>query len=331
MNHEKTPTQTPAPSIIRLGARGSTLSRWQANHVGQELEKAWPGLRVETKIIRTSGDDITHVPLPQIGGKGVFTAEIEKALREGDIDVAVHSQKDLPVDDSPGLITAAVTLRENPADALISRNRYTLSTLPQGACVGTSSTRRAAQLLHARPDLKLLDIRGNVDTRIAKAMDPNGPYDAIVVAYAGLLRIGRSDVASDVLSVEQMLPAPAQGALAVQCRRDTEVEKILASINHLDTQLATLAERSFLKGLGGGCSLPIAAFAQVRDGALRLRGSVIAFDGGGTIDLEMSASMTAIAPHQARVLARELGQNLAMEAVEKGAQTLLKRSPVFPS
>ncbi len=317
---------TPSSQIIYLGARGSILSRWQANYIAQKLEQACPGVRVETKIQSTEGDRISDVPLPEIGGKGVFTFEIEKALLENKIDIAVHSFKDLPVENNPGLTIPAISKREDSRDALVSRHNYQINTLPKGASVGTSSTRRAAQILFLRPDLNVMHIRGNVDTRIKKALDPNGPYDAIIIAHAGLLRIGLAHIASEVISVEQMLPAPAQGALAIQCKENSHLLPLIKSINHADTMLATAAERSFLKALGGGCSLPVAAFAEYMDGLLKLRGSVFARNGSAKIELEKVVSCDFADLDKASLKALLLGKQLAELALSKGADKLLEQN-----
>ena len=246
---------------IRLGSRKSKLALWQTHHVCDLLQAAWPGLKVEIQIISTTGDQILDTPLPLIGGKGVFTAELEAALREGAIDAAVHSLKDLPTESPPGLTVGATPHRVRPDDVLISREGYQLDTLPRGATVGTSSRRRAAQLLHLRPDLQMADIRGNVPTRIDKGLAEDGPYDAIILAYAGLERLGLLEATSQVLPLGQMLPAPGQGALGIQCRDEAESLALLAPLNDISTNVAVTAERTFLSGLGGGCAMPIAAYA----------------------------------------------------------------------
>ncbi len=300
---------------IRIGARGSSLSRIQTQHVAQMLQKAWPSQQIEIVIIRTRGDEILEEPLPEIGGKGLFTAEIEAALQSGHIDLAVHSQKDLPVEDSASL-ACITTTRENPQDALVSRRGYSLSTLPLGASVGTSSTRRAAQLLNLRPDLKLLNIRGNVDTRVSKALDESGPYDAIVLAFAGLARLKRLDVVSEALSPDVMLPAPAQGALAVQYKIASSMAGFLEPIFHMPTHIATLAERTFLQALGGGCSIPVAAYACLDGDDLLLNGSVLSPDGKKKISVN-GRGLPNISG------AQELGLRLAEQAIQQGAQELL--------
>jgi hydroxymethylbilane synthase len=289
------------------------LARWQTDHVAGLLQAAHPDLHIDTVIITTRGERLLDQPLPLIGGKGVFTAEIEAALHAGEIDYAVHSLKDLPTDPTDGLTIGATPERADPADVLISRAGYTLATLPEGASVGTSSRRRAAQLLHLRPDLKLIDIRGNVDTRIGKALAADSPYDAILLAYAGVERLGRLEVVSQRLSLDQMLPAPGQGALAVQCRRDSC--ELLAPIQHPATAAAVSAERAFLAGLGGGCSLPIAAYAEIRDQTLHLRGRVNSPDGRQQIDVRASGDPGA---------AEQIGRELAQTAHLRGAAALLE-------
>ncbi len=303
---------------IYLGTRGSALARWQTDHIRQRLQTAWPDLKVEIRTLTTHGDRVLDTPLPMMGGKGVFTTELEEALHSHSIDYAVHSLKDLPTEAPSGLAIGAVPERATVQDALVSRKSYTLSTLPQGATVGTSSRRRAAQLLRVRPDLRIADIRGNVDTRIRKALDPQGIYDAIILASAGLERLGRTDVMSERLSLEDMMPAPGQGALAVQCRDENEVMKRLVPINHLETQIAVTAERAFLAGLGGGCSLPIAAYATIKDGKLHLRGRVTALDGTAQIDVKLDGQVELEA-------ARLLGGELARLALDEGVSALLEQ------
>lgn len=305
-----------SPEIVKLGTRGSALARWQTDHISQLLQNAWPGLETHIQVITTRGDRVLDTALPNIGGKGVFTQELENALLEGNIDLAVHSLKDLPTENPKGLTLGAIPQRATPHDVLISKQGYTLKTLPKGAVIGTSSRRRAAQLLHQRPDLHMLDIRGNVDTRVHKALDPNGAYDAIILASAGLERLGQSHVISEILSLEDMLPAPGQGALAVQCRDEQESRSWLAPINHTATEIAVTAERAFLSGLGGGCALPIAAYAVVENERLHLRGRVTAPDGNTQIDVHLDGPVKIEA-------ARAMGRELAQMALGKGAAALL--------
>jgi hydroxymethylbilane synthase len=272
-------------------------------------------LEVLVETFSTKGDQILDTPLPVIGGKGLFTAELETALREKTVDAAIHSLKDLPTESPDGLIVGAIPRRENPADVLISREGYVLESLPPGATVGTSSRRRAAQLRYLRPDLQTADIRGNVPTRIRKALDPNGPYDAIILAYAGLKRLDRLDNISQILPIENFLPAPGQGALGIQCRDEDESLAILKPLDSLESRTTVEAERSFLSGLGGGCALPIAAYASLKDERLTLRGRVTSPDGVRQIDL---------VTHGEPENAIHLGLELAREALYRGASKLLE-------
>lgn len=306
----------PTNAVV-IGTRGSALARWQTDHVAGLLRAAWPGLDVTLQVITTQGDRVLDTPLPQLGGKGVFTAELEAALRSGQIDLAVHSLKDLPTDDPDGLTVGAIPSRETVEDVLVSRSGAPLAGLPPGATIGTSSRRRAAQLLHARPDLHIIDVRGNVDTRLRKAHDPAGPYDGIILAAAGLTRLGFGGQITERLAPTVMLPAPGQGALAVQCRNDEVSRTLLAPLNDLPTVLAVTAERAFLAGLGGGCALPIAAYATVDADTLRLRGRVSAPDGREQMDFE---GQVAAALDDAHVL----GTQLAAHALDQGVSRLLE-------
>ncbi len=308
-----------AVRTLRFGTRGSDLALWQTRHAMTLMQAALPNVQVEYEIIRTRGDQVLDTPLPLVGGKGVFTAELEAALRENRIDCAVHSLKDLPTEPPAGLVIGAIPERANPADALVSRRGYTLATLPEGARVGTSSTRRAAQLLYKRPDLIILDIRGNVDTRVRKALAAEGDYDAIALAYAGLERLGRTDVISEVLDFEDMLPAPGQGAIAVQTRDDPALLQALAHIDHRESALAVTAERAFLAGLGGGCSVPVAAHAVRQQDRLVVRGRVCSPDGTQLIDVTHSAAVTN--PNEAVAA----GMALAREALAQGAKQLMEQ------
>ncbi|HWP36943.1 MAG TPA: hydroxymethylbilane synthase, partial [Gemmatimonadales bacterium] len=256
----------PHPPSLRIGTRASTLARWQSQFVADRLAAA-TGVRCELAVIATEGDRDTETPLPEIGGKGVFTEALEQALRNRTVDVAVHSLKDLPVEPSPGLCLAAIGLREDPRDVLVAREPWTLATLPAGATVGTCSTRRSAQLLAARPDLVTAPLRGNVPTRVRKAL--RGDYDAIVLAAAGVLRLGLREAVREILPLEVMMPAPGQGALAVQCREDDDaVRAVLEILDEPAVRAAAEAERGFLEGLGGGCAAPIAAHAYVGGASL---------------------------------------------------------------
>lgn len=302
-------------TILRIGTRRSQLALWQTHHVRDRLHAHYPDLTIEIVHMTTTGDRVLDKPLPDIGGKGLFTQELEDALRTQTIDLAVHSLKDLPTDLDPAFVIAAVLPRANPFDALVSRGGYTLDSLPHGATIGTSSLRRRAQLLAYRPDLKTLSLRGNVDTRIKKALDAAGPYAAIVLAVAGLTRLERQDVIGEILNPDVMLPAPGQGAVAVQSRaEDARTRDLLATLDDASTRATVTAERAFLQRLDAGCRLPVSAFATLDGATLRLTGRVSGLDGTRTITTRGSAS---------REEARDLGVRLADEALAQGADALL--------
>lgn len=304
---------------LRFGTRGSNLALWQTQHVITLLTTVQPTLQAEYEIIKTRGDQVLDTPLPLVGGKGVFTAELEAALYARRVDCAVHSLKDLPTEQPHSLAIGAILTRANPADVLVSLQGYTLMTLPEGATIGTSSYRRAAQLLHKRPDLKIRDIRGNVDTRVRKALATDGDYDAILLAFAGLDRLGHSDVVTQVLDFDDMLPAPGQGAIAVQTRDEPAILEVLTSIHHRETALAVTAERAFLAGLGGGCSIPVAAYAHWDELRLHVRGRVCSLDGAQQIEVSASDSVSDIQT------AAALGMSLAQIALADGAKTLMEQ------
>lgn len=265
------------PTLL-FATRPSALARWQTQWVCRALEDTWPGLICQEMVITTQGDRILDRPLPEIGGKGLFTLELERELLEGRVQAAVHSLKDLPVTDSHGLALGAIPERADVRDVLISASGKRLAELPPAARLGTSSLRRAAQALAFRPDLEIQSLRGNVDTRVRKALA--GEYDAIILAGAGVTRLGMQDRITEWLPLEIMLPAPGQGALAVQCRAgDSETLGWLAAVEHTPTRQAVAAERAFLAGLGGGCMLPVGAYAQMEDGMLDLQVVVAAADG----------------------------------------------------
>jgi hydroxymethylbilane synthase len=308
------------PTLVRIGTRGSTLALRQTALVADLLRAAWPGIAIEIQVISTYGDQVTDVPLPDIGVTGAFTSNLEIALRDGAVDLAVHSVKDLPVGSSPGAVIGAMPERGNPADVLISRDGYTLATLPHGARVGTCSRRRAAQLRRLRPDLEPVDIRGNVDTRINKAFAPDSPYDAIVLAYAGLERLGRLDVVSEVIPLHILLPAPGQAALGVQCRDEAVWLDLLRPLVHAETETAIAAERGFLAGLGGGCSLPVAAHAVIENHSVELHGRVSAPDGSAHLDLRRIYSIERVSAESGW----KIGTDLARLFVEQGAGALME-------
>jgi hydroxymethylbilane synthase len=292
------------------------LARWQTDAAAAALGAAWPGLGTEIQVYTTRGDLELQRPLPEIGGKGLFTAEIEAALREGEIDLAVHSFKDLPIDESAGLTIGAVLERADARDVLISRHGLPLSELPARPCIGTSSPRRAAQVLAARTDAIVLPIRGNVDTRLRKAATED--YDAVVLAAAGLIRLGLEAHVTEWLSFETMLPAPAQGALAVQCRAGDEAAlSLLRAVHHAPTWAAVTAERAFLDGLGGGCGVPVAAYAAARGERLEIHGLVASPDGRRRIHVTRAGGAGDPV---------ELGQRLAQDALAQGAGGILEAS-----
>lgn len=262
---------------IRIGTRGSALALWQANWVKSELEKRYPGMTVTLTKIKTTGDKILDVPLAKVGGKGLFTKEIEEALLRKDVDIAVHSMKDVPTEFPEGLHLSCITEREDVRDALIS-NGVTLKELKEGAVIGTSSLRRQTQLCHYRPDLKMEMLRGNVETRIRKMKE--GEFDAVILAAAGVKRLGLTENVTEYISEEISIPAIGQGALGIECSiEDKEINELISFFNHYETSVAVRAERALLKRLEGGCQVPIAGHATVKDGRITLKGLVGSVDG----------------------------------------------------
>ncbi len=261
---------------LYIGSRGSQLALWQANHISALLQAQ--GHTVEIKIIKTTGDKITDVVLAKVGTKGMFTKEIEEALAEGRVDLAVHSLKDLPTEISAGFEIAAITKRENPHDVLCSRKYGSVEELPHGATIGTSSLRRQAQLKALRPDLEIHPLRGNVDTRLRKL--EAGEYDAVILAAAGLNRLGKTEMVRQVLPAEVMCPAAGQGALAIEIRTgDSAARQHLAFLDDSSARATTSCERALLNTLGGGCQVPIGALAEVRNDCLHLDAIVASPDG----------------------------------------------------
>ena len=301
---------------IVIATRGSQLALWQAEHVKACLQEQHPGLGVELKRIKTKGDIILDVPLAKVGGKGLFVKEIEEALLSGEADLAVHSMKDVPMLLPEGLILGCIPQRETPVDIFLSAAHADLNALPKGAHVGTSSLRRQAQLLALRPDLRISSLRGNVDTRLRKAVE--GEYDAIVLAAAGLKRLGLSAPHMFSLPAENFLPAVGQGALGIECREDRkDILDLLAFMEHRHTRVCVEAERGFLAGLEGGCQVPIAGHA-VMEGAdsFTLQGLVAEVD--GSVILRRSLTATAADP-------RATGQELARLLLQEGAQAILAK------
>jgi hydroxymethylbilane synthase len=297
--------------LLKFATRPSKLARWQTEWAIQELKKRWPDLECEIVVITTQGDRNLEQPLPDIGGKGLFTQELEAALLSGSVDVAVHSLKDLPIEPGFGLTIGAISIREDARDVLISQRDEPLDLLPLGARIGTSSVRRSAQLLSIREDFIIESLRGNVDTRIRKLQA--GQFDAIVLAGAGVVRLGYRSEITQWLPLETMLPAPGQGALAIQCRvDDSETLSLISVLDHLPTRQAVTAERIFLTGLGGGCSLPVAACATLNGENIDLIGLAVSED--GKVIIRVMASGTDPI---------ELGMKLSKQAMELGAGALL--------
>ncbi|MDF1555502.1 MAG: hydroxymethylbilane synthase [Deferrisomatales bacterium] len=299
---------------LKIATRKSQLALWQANWIKSQIEERNPGLTVELVRIMTKGDKILDVPLSQVGGKGLFVKEIEDALLDGRADIAVHSMKDVPTGLPPGLHLAVITEREDPRDAWFSKDGVGFRDLPQGALVGTSSLRRQTQLKALRPDLRFEHLRGNVDTRLRKLEE--GQYDAIVLAAAGVKRLGLADKVTEYLADDVTLPATGQGAVGIECRiQDPDTNALIAPLNHRPTWLAVTAERAFLATLEGGCQVPIAGYAQVDGDTLKLRGLVGSLDGetlirgsreGGANDAQM------------------IGQSLGEEILDRGGREILE-------
>jgi hydroxymethylbilane synthase len=295
---------------LRIGTRGSLLAKWQADFIRKRLFAA-TGVEPEIVIIKTAGDKMQHAAVTQIGGKGIFIKELEEALLEETIDLAVHSVKDIPTDIPSRLMFPAVCRRDDARDCLVGS---TLANLRQGARVGTSSLRRQAQLRHLRPDLDLRDLRGNVDTRLRKV--ESGEYEAVVVSKAGLDRLGFSQRISEILSPEVCMPAVGQGAIAVECRlRDTDAGDLLAPLDDAETRSAIIAERALLGALHGGCQVPMGAWARIERNELVLDACVCSVDGSQYVKQRATAP-----PDQAA----QLGEHMARLLIDAGAQSILE-------
>ena len=298
---------------LRIGSRGSILARWQAEFVRKQLFQI-TGAEAEIVIIKTSGDKMQQSPLTQIGGKGIFIKELEEALLEESVDLAVHSVKDIPTDTPSRLHFPAVCRRDDVRDCVVSHQGTPLANLRQGARVGTSSLRRQAQLRHYRPDLDLRDLRGNVDTRLRKV--ESGEYEAIVLSKAGLDRLGWAQKITEALSTDISLPAVGQGAIAIESRlKDQETTDILAKLDDPETRTAIIAERALLSALQGGCQVPLGAWARMERGELVMEAVVCSVDGAQYVREKASAP-----PEQPA----ELGQQLARVLAEGGARTILE-------
>ncbi len=304
-------------SLIRIATRKSPLALWQAEHVAARLRAAHPGLTVELVTMSTRGDKILDVPLAKVGGKGLFVKELEQGLLEGAADIAVHSMKDVPVDFPTGLHLPVILEREDPRDAFVSDRFPALEALSEGARVGTSSLRRQVQLREKRPDLDIRDLRGNVNTRLAKL--ERGDYDAIILASAGLKRLGLSDRITGVLEPEVLLPAIGQGAIGIECREgDERVASLVGVLDDPDTHTRVQAERAMNTRLAGGCQVPIAGYAEIGDGRLRLRGLVGRTDGSEVVRGEVQGY-----PGDAE----SLGRSLAEDLLARGADRILESLP----
>jgi len=303
---------------VRIGTRGSALALWQANHVRDEFARLH-GLEAELVRIHTSGDKLQTASLAQIGAegsaKGIFIKELEDALLAGTVDVAVHSMKDVPTETPPGLVFAAITRREDPRDCLISRSNRSLKGLPSGARIGTSSVRRQAQLRHVRPDLVVADLRGNVDTRLRKLAE--GEFDAIVLAMAGVNRLGASGKVAQIFKQDVMLPAVGQGALGIEVRaNDSEAIALAASLDDSETRACVTTERALLRELEGGCQVPVGAWARIaQSGELEIEAGVFSPDG-----MEAVRRSDSGAPSEAEAIGVHLGRAL----IDAGADKILR-------
>ncbi len=301
-------------NTIRIATRGSKLALWQAHHISDLLRAQYPGLTVELNVIKTKGDKILDVPLAKIGGKGLFVKEIEEALLAGEADIAVHSMKDVPAELPEGLKLGIIPEREAPTDCFLSVVHDDVASLPAGAKVGTSSLRRQTQLMKMRQDLDIVSLRGNLDTRVGKLM--NGEFDAIIVAMAGLRRLGLSAPRMQELAPPSFYPAVAQGALGIEFRVDRpELDELLAFLDHAPSRVCVEAERAFLFGLDGGCQVPIAGFATLDAGMINMTGLVADLAGRRFIRKEARAPMAE---------AKTLGAGVAREVLDAGGRAILE-------
>lgn len=300
-----------------VGTRSSQLALWQADFVIGELAKKYPELVVEKRLMTTKGDKILNAPLAKIGGKGLFTKELETAMLEGEIDIAVHSLKDMPVVVPEGLVITAITQRADPGDAFVSSKYESFQQLPAGAKVGTSSLRRKAQLLHARPDLQIEDLRGNVNTRLRKMEEEN--FDGIILACAGLKRLGFGDKIRQVLPQTMCLPAVGQGALAIECRQaDKETRELLEFLNDRCTRLCTEAERGFLATVEGGCQVPVGVHAVSAETGIRVEAVIASLDGSTLLRDALEAEVKDAQE------ARAVGVSLAEKLLARGGREILR-------
>jgi hydroxymethylbilane synthase len=299
---------------IRIATRKSQLALWQAEYVGKRLQECHPGLKFELVTMTTQGDRVLDAPLAKIGGKGLFVKELEQSMMRQESDIAVHSMKDVPVELPEGLHIPVILEREDPRDAFVSNDYDSLEALPQGAVVGTSSLRRRCQLAELRPDLKILELRGNVNTRLAKL--DQGDYQAIILASAGLKRLGMQERIRETLAPQVMLPAIAQGAIGIECRQgDSEVEALLAALDDQKTHTRILAERAMNARLQGGCQVPIGGYAEIEQGVIVIRGLVGRPDGSEIVHGVISGRPAD---------GEELGDVLGQDLLSRGADVILK-------
>ena len=300
---------------VRIGTRGSKLALWQTEFVRRKLSDVFPDVEFEVKVIKTKGDKILDSPLSKIGDKGIFTREIEIELLNREIDIAVHSLKDLPTKLPEGLIIGAVTEREDVRDVLISKDNLKLAELPKEAVIATGSLRRRAQLLHFRSDFKFVDLRGNIDTRFRKFDESN--WDAMVLAFAGVRRMNYEGRIAELISTDIVLPAVGQGAIAIEVREDdVKILDLVRRINHIETELATRSERALLRRLEGGCQVPIGAFAVVNDGKIKISAMMSNFDG----TFFVRDSIEGFVSNDVE----ELGFELAEKLLEQGGARILE-------
>ena len=300
---------------VIIGTRGSQLALWQANFIKSEIERLFEGIDVDLKVIKTTGDRITDRPLAMVGGKGLFVKEIETALLNNAIDLAVHSMKDMPGVLPEGLIIGAIPERENPFDVLIARDHTKLSDYKTGAVVGTSSLRRASQIKHIRPDLTIRSIRGNLDTRIRKLK--SGEYDAIVLAAAGLRRLKQESEITEYLDEALMVPAVGQGALCIESRADDpNIAPVMAQLDHSETRHCVTGERAFLRRIEGSCHIPVACYGRMADQKVVLTAIVASEDGSHIVREQVTASPNAVEAY---------GRELADTVLEKGGRLILEQ------
>jgi len=300
--------------IVRIATRRSPLALWQAEYVRSSLIALHPGIKVELVKMVTQGDKILDTPLAKVGGKGLFVKELEVGMLQGDADIAVHSMKDVPVEFPDGLHLGVICQREDPRDAFVSNEHSDIKALPQGAIVGTSSLRRQCQLRSWRPDLQIKDLRGNVNTRLSKL--DHSEYDAIILASAGLIRLGFKERIRQYLDTDISLPAVGQGAVGIECRVDDErINELIAPLNHEETRICVLAERAMNQRLEGGCQVPIAGYAQLAYGQVQMRGLVGRPDGKQVIRGNIEGSIKN---------AEQLGRMLADDLLSRGAKEILQ-------